>query len=114
MDKIEFTNISQAPAYRLVDGTTRIVNPGETLMVDLPSTAKKTADRPAAIAPAAAPDGALVELQKKPISEIKEVLGAMSETELRELLALEQASDPPRSTLVKEIETNILALKASS
>jgi hypothetical protein len=115
MQKVEFTNKGQGPAYKLVDGVTRIVNPGETLMVDLPADAKKTADAPAvAPPPKTDADKALEELQSKPIAEIQEVLPALSLAELEALLALEQKSSKPRSTLVKEIETSILATKTSS
>lgn len=109
MDKIPQSNNSKSLAYGLVDGRTVMIQPGETVMVDNPDAGKKMVSPPPP-APAAAPT-ALQELQAKPVAEIKEVLGALSEGELKQLLALENAAPQPRKTLVSEIEANILALK---
>lgn len=111
MDKIPHSNNTKGLAYGLVDGRTVMIQPGETVMVDSPGAGKKMVEPPppaVAVAPSA-----LQELQGKPIAEIKEVLGAMSEAELKQLLALENAAPQPRKTLVSEIEANILALKTS-
>lgn len=112
MDKIPHTNNTKGIAYGLVEGRTVMIQPGETVLVDDPAAGKKmVAPPPPVVAPA--PATALQELQARPIADIKEVLGAMSEAELKELLALENAAPSPRKTLVAEIEAHVLALKTS-
>jgi len=113
MDKIPHSNNTKSLAYGLVDGRTVMIQPGETVMVDNPGAGKKMVDPKPPAPPAGAPaaPSPLQELQSKPIAEIKEVLGALSEDELKQLLALENAAPSPRKTLVAEIEANILALK---
>lgn len=111
MDKIPQSNNSKSLAYGLVEGRTVMIQPGETVMVDNPAAGKQMVEPPPPAVTNA--PSALQELQGKLIAEIKEVLGALSEPELKQLLALENAAPQPRKTLVAEIEANILALKTS-
>lgn len=109
MDKIPQSNNTKSLGYGLVDGRTVMIQPGETVMVDAPAGRKMVVPPP----PKVSQSSMLQEMQAKPIAEIKEVLGALSEAELKQLLVLENAAPQPRKTLVAEIEANILALKTS-
>lgn len=105
MSKEHFHNDTKTPAYKLVDGMTRIVNPGETLLVDC-TESKKMVDAPKKTG---APG--LADVQSGTSEEIKSLLPDMNEPTLQELLKLEQASAKPRTGLIKEIEAQILARK---
>jgi hypothetical protein len=111
MDKVPLSNNTKGLMYGMVEGRQVMIQPGETVMVDAPHSTKTVEPPPPAPGTKASP---LQELQSKPVAEIKEVLGALSEPELKELLALENAAATPRKTLVAEIENHILALKTGN
>lgn len=115
MDKIPHSNTTGHIEYGVLDGCTIMINPGETKMVDAPASKKMVDLAPAAPPPAAPPPAApaaLVDILAQPVKDISELLGAMTEPELAQLLALEQKAPSPRVTLIKEIEANILTLKS--
>ncbi len=94
-----YTNDTCKPQY--VGG--KLIPPGETRLVDLPTVAAA----PAAAEPAADP---LVLLSKRKVTDIVAALPSLASDDIDKLLALERAHDKPRTTLVQALELRKLEI----
>ena len=85
----------------------KLVNPGETVFIEV------AGDEPAAVEHAEPVATDVAALQKLSIAKIKDQLDTCTDLDLQSLLALEQASDAPRATLVAEIDAELLKRKVA-
>lgn len=121
MNQVSYTHpdTAKAPRYVVSSGRTLLLQPGDSAMVDVPDgvaelDGKAPAKKVKAVASVQKHDNPLQELLKLSVGKISEQLGEMDESQLTELLVLEKAAPTPRSTLIGEIDTRLLALKNAS
>lgn len=85
----------------------KLVNPGETVFIEV------TGDEPAVEEHTEPVAIDVLVLQKLSIAKIKDQLADCTELDLQNLLAIEQGSGTPRTSLVAEIDAELLKRKAA-
>ena len=104
--QVSFHNDKRHDVHKVIGGVMRLINPGETIMVDAPASVQ--------MVEVASEKPGLPELLKGTVKEIEPLLADMDEATLTQLLALEKAMPTPRASLIKEIEATLLALKTAA
>lgn len=112
MDKIPFSNDTKSITFRLVDGVSTLISPGESRMVD-DTGGKKMVETVKAPAGGAGSNDPIADFLKQPIKDIEPALADMDEAALNDLRSRELASDTPRSTLINLLDEQILERKTN-